>query len=46
MGETLKLTSVKYDSVSVRIYGDIAVLRGIAENTGMLRSFPFAGRLW
>ena len=29
----LKLTSVKYDSVTVRIYGDVAVLRGIADNT-------------
>jgi uncharacterized protein DUF4440 len=42
----LKLTSVKYDSVTVRIYGDVAILRGIADNTGSLRGFPFAGRLW
>lgn len=42
----LKLTSVKYDSVTVRIYGDVAVLRGIADNTGTLRGFPFSGRLW
>ena len=42
----LKLTSVRYDSVSVRIYGDVAVLRGIADNTGTLRGFPFAGKLW
>lgn len=42
----LKLTTVKYDSVSVRIYGDVAVLRAIADNTGSLRGFPFAGRIW
>jgi hypothetical protein len=42
----LKLTSVKYDSVTVRIYGDVAVLRGIADNTGTLRGFPFSGKLW
>ena len=42
----LKLTSVKYDSVSVRIYGDVAILRGIADNTGTFRGFPFAGKLW
>ncbi len=42
----LKLTTVKYDSVTVRIYGDVAILRGIADNTGSLRGFPFSGRLW
>ncbi len=42
----LKLTSVKYDSVSVRIYGDVAVLRAIADNTGTFRGFPFSGRIW
>ena len=42
----LKLTSVKYDSVSVRIYGEVAVLRGIADNVGTLRGFPFTGKLW
>ena len=42
----LKLTSVKYDSMTVRIYGDVAVLRGIADNTGTLRGFPFSGKLW
>ncbi len=43
---TLKLTSVTYDSVSVRIYGEVAVLRGIADNTGTFRGFPFSGKLW
>ena len=41
----LKLTSVKYDSVTVRIYGDVAVLRGIADNTGSMRGFPFSGKI-
>ena len=41
----LKLTSVKYDSLTVRIYGDVAVLRGVADNTGTYRGFPFSGKL-
>ena len=41
----LKLTSVKYDSLTVRIYGDVAVLRGIADNTGQFRGFPFSGKI-
>jgi len=43
---TLRLTSVRYDSISVRIYGDVAVLRGIADNAGNFRGFPFSGKLW
>lgn len=42
---TLKLTSVKYDSLTVRIYGEVAVLQGIADNTGVFRGFPFAGKI-
>lgn len=42
----LKLITVKYDSTSVRVYGDVAILRAIADNTGTLRGFPFAGRIW
>ena len=42
---TLKLTSVRYDSLSVRIYGDVAVLQGIADNTGTFRGFPFTGTI-
>jgi len=42
---TLKLTSVKYDSLTVQVYGDVAVLRGIADNTGTFRGLPFAGKL-
>ncbi len=41
----LKLTLVKYDSLTVRIYGDVAVLRGIADNTGTFRGIPFTGRI-
>lgn len=42
---TLKLTAVRYDSLSVRVYGDVAVLQGIADNTGMFRGFPFTGKI-
>jgi len=42
----LKLTSVKYDSVNVRVYGNVAILRGIADNAGTLRGFPFTGKIW
>jgi uncharacterized protein DUF4440 len=42
---TLHLTSVRYDSLTVRIYGDVAVLQGIAENAGTFRGFPFSGRI-
>ncbi len=41
----LRLTSIKYDSLNVRIYGDVAVLTGIADNTGTMRGFPFAGKI-
>ena len=42
---TLHLTSINYDSLNVRIYGDVAILTGIADNTGTMRGFPFAGRI-
>ena len=42
----LKITSFKQDSVSVRVYGDVAILREITDNTGSMRRFPFAGRIW
>ncbi|GAC1480292.1 MAG: hypothetical protein NVS1B4_25360 [Gemmatimonadaceae bacterium] len=41
----LRLPSVRYDSLVVRTYGDVAVLRGIADNTGTARGLPFAGRI-
>jgi len=42
---TLKLTAVRYDSLSVRVYGDVAVLQGIADNTGIFYGFPFTGKI-
>ena len=41
----LKLLAVKYDSLAVRLYGDVAVLTGIADNAGTVRGFPFAGKV-
>jgi uncharacterized protein DUF4440 len=41
----LHLQTVRYDSLVVRLYGDVAVLRGIADNTGTFRGFPFAGKI-
>ncbi len=41
----LHLLTVKYDSLVVRIYGEVAVLRGIADNSGTMRGFPFAGKI-
>ena len=41
----LHLTSIKYDSLNVRVYGDVAVLTGIADNTGTMRGFPFSGKI-
>ena len=42
---TLKLITVKYDSLSVRVYGDVAILTGIADNTGQFRGTPFSGKV-
>jgi ketosteroid isomerase-like protein len=42
----LKLLTIKYDSLDVRIYGDVALLTGIADNTGMYRgTVPFSGKI-
>jgi ketosteroid isomerase-like protein len=41
----LHLTSINYDSLTVRVYGDVAVLTGIANNTGTFHSFPFSGKI-
>ena len=41
----LKLRSVKYDSLTVQVYGDVAVVRGIADNTGTFLGMPFSGKL-
>jgi hypothetical protein len=41
----LRLTSVRFDSLSVRIYGDVAVLQGITDNTGTMGGVAFSGRI-
>jgi ketosteroid isomerase-like protein len=41
----LRLLTIRYDSLNVRVYGDVAVLTGIADNTGLFRGFPFAGKI-
>jgi uncharacterized protein DUF4440 len=41
----LRLLTVHYDSLAVRIYGDVAVLNGIADNTGTMRGMPFSGKI-
>jgi hypothetical protein len=41
----MKLLSVKYDSLVVRLYGDVAVMTGIADNAGTYGGFPFSGRI-
>ena len=41
----LKLTSVKFDSLSVRIYGDVAILQGITDNEGTMGGVAFSGRI-
>ncbi len=41
----LRLTSVRYDSLVVRVYGDVAVLTGIADNTGVAGGMPFGGKI-
>jgi ketosteroid isomerase-like protein len=42
----LRLLTIKYDSLDVRVYGDVALLTGIADNTGMYRgTVPFSGKI-
>jgi len=41
----LKLASVSYEDLTVRVYGDVAVLMGIANNTGTFRGIPFSGAI-
>jgi ketosteroid isomerase-like protein len=41
----LQIRSVQYVDLSVRIYGDVAILQGIADNTGVFRGTPFSGKL-
>jgi hypothetical protein len=41
----LRLTSVRFDSLNVRLYGDVAILQGITDNTGTMGGIPFSGRI-
>jgi hypothetical protein len=43
----LRLTTVGYDSLTVRMYGggEVAVLIGLANNAGSYRGQPFSGRI-
>jgi hypothetical protein len=41
----LRLTAVRFDSLVVRIYGEVAILRGIADNVGTYRGFGFSGKI-
>jgi len=41
----LKLQSVAYDSLSVRVYDNVAILTGIADNVGEFRRTPFSGKI-
>ena len=41
----LRLTSVKFDSLTVRIYGDVAILQGITDNAGTMGGVAFSGRI-
>jgi len=41
----LHLTSIRYDSTTVRIHGDVAVLTAIADNTGTFRGMDFSGKI-
>jgi ketosteroid isomerase-like protein len=41
----LRLSDVRYDSLSVRVYGEVALLTGIADNSGTFQGTPFTGRI-
>jgi ketosteroid isomerase-like protein len=41
----LKLLTVRYEDMTVRLYGDVAVLMAVADNTGTFRGTPFSGRI-
>lgn len=41
----LRLLTVHYDSTTVRLYGDVALLTAIADNTGTFRGMPFSGKI-
>lgn len=41
----MKLLTIRFDSLTVRVYGDVAILMGIADNTGTFRGMPFSGKI-
>jgi len=41
----LKLKTVEYDSLTVRVYDNLAILTGIADNSGEFRGMPFTGKI-
>ena len=41
----LKLLTVKYEDTTVRLYGEVAVLTAVADNTGTFRGNPFSGKI-
>ncbi len=41
----LHLLTVNYDSTVVHVYGDVAVLSAIADNTGTYMGMPFSGKI-
>jgi hypothetical protein len=41
----LKLQAIRYDNLSARVYGEVAILTGVAENAGSFHGTPFAGRV-
>ncbi len=41
----LKLNAIRYDSQTVRLYGDVAILTGISDNSGVFRGFAFSNRI-
>lgn len=42
----LKLLTIKYDSLDVRVYGDVGILTSIVNRTGTYLAKPFATRIW
>lgn len=41
----LHLTVIRQDSLTVRVYGDVAVLQGVAYNEGTFAGMPFTGKI-
>ncbi len=42
----LQLLTIKYDSLDVRVYGDVGILTSIVNRTGTYLAKPFATRIW